>query len=150
MFNKILCPTDLAQRSYLALEKAVQLAHQFDAEITLLNVHPEFMNREDREMLRVSVEKIKEKYHQTALMAKEKMRESIKRLHAEDIALSYLLRGGKIAATILAVAGEIGADLIVMASDGRDNIGDFVAGTITEQVVSKSRLPVLVVPCTTQ
>ena len=147
MFHQILCPTDLAERSHLALEKAVQLAHQFSAEITLLNVHPEFMDGDAREMLRVSVAKMKEKYRQTALKAREKMREKIRALHAEDVPLSYLLRGGKPSATILEVAVEIGADLIVMASDGRDNIGDFVAGTITEQVINRSRCPVLVVPC---
>ena len=74
------------------------------------------------------------------------MQKKIHDLHAEDVTISYLLRGGKPAATILAVAGEIDADLIVMASDGRDNIGDFVTGTITEHVINRSRCPVLVVP----
>ena len=148
MFQKILCPTDLAERSHLALEKAVQLAHQFNAKITLLNVHPEFMDSNEREMLRVSVEKMKEKYSQTALQAREKMRNTIRELHAEDVPLLYLLRGGKPAATILVVAEEIGADLIVMASDGRNNIGDFVSGTITEQVINQSVCPILVIPYT--
>lgn len=76
MFKRILCPTDLAERSHLALEKAVQLAHQFNAEITLLNVHPEFMDHNEREMLRVRVEKMKEKCSQTALKAREKMNRS--------------------------------------------------------------------------
>ncbi|MEJ2097666.1 MAG: universal stress protein, partial [Deltaproteobacteria bacterium] len=58
----------------------------------------------------------------------------------------YLLRGGKPDATILKVAEEMNADLIVMASDGRNNIGDFVAGTITEHVMNHSVCPVLVVP----
>lgn len=150
MFQRILCPTDLTERSHLALEKAVQLAHQFGAEITLLNVHPEFMDSKEREMLRVSVEKMKEKYSQTALLAREKMREEIRELHAENVPLAYLLRGGKPALSILAVAGEIGADLIVMASDGRNNIADFVAGTITEHVINGSVCPVLVIPYTRQ
>jgi nucleotide-binding universal stress UspA family protein len=146
MFQKILCPTDLQERSHLALEKAVQLAHQFNSEITLLNVHPEFMNEEEREMLRVSVEKMKKKYSQTAVKAREKMQEIIHELHAETVPLHYLLRGGKPDATILKVAEEMNADLIVMASDGRNNIGDFVAGTITEHVMNHSVCPVLVVP----
>ena len=31
MFTHILCPTDLKERALLALEKAVQIAHQFNS-----------------------------------------------------------------------------------------------------------------------
>jgi nucleotide-binding universal stress UspA family protein len=146
MFQHILCPTDLAERSLVALEKAVQLAHQFGAGITLLNIHAEFMNKEEREMLRVSVEKMKRKFAETAVRAREKMQQSIHELHADDVPLTYLLREGTPDKTIASVAEEIGADLIVIATDGRDNIGDFVAGTITEHVINRSPCPVLVIP----
>ncbi len=146
MFQHILCPTDLTERSLLALEKAVQLAHQFGSSITLLNVHAEFMNKKEREMLRVSVEKMKKKFTETAVQAREKMRETIHELHADDVPLTYLLREGKPQNEIPKVAGEVGADLIVIATDGRDNIADFVAGTITEHVINHSPCPVLVIP----
>ncbi|MGD8366034.1 MAG: universal stress protein [Desulfobacterales bacterium] len=146
MFQHILCPTDLADRSLLALEKAVQLAHQFGAKITLLNIHAEFMNKEEREMLRVSVEKMKKKFAETAIQAREKMKEMIHDLHADDVPLNYMLREGKPSRTIPEVAKEVGADLIVIATDGRDNIADFVAGTITEHVINHSPCPVLVIP----
>ena len=55
MFTHILCPTDLKERAFIALKKAVQIAHQFNARITMLNVHDEFLNKEEREMLRVSL-----------------------------------------------------------------------------------------------
>jgi hypothetical protein len=62
MFRHILCPTDLKERAYNSVKKAVQIAHQFNSRITMLNVHKEFMDKHEREMLRVSVEKVKEKY----------------------------------------------------------------------------------------
>jgi len=34
----------------------------------------------------------------------------------------------------------------VMCTDGRDNIKDYVSGTITEQVIIDAPCPVLVVP----
>jgi nucleotide-binding universal stress UspA family protein len=148
MFHHILCPTDLEERSLLALEKAVQVAHQFGAQITMLKVHPEFMNKEEREMLRVSVEKMKKEFTETAVQAKEAMQEVIQTLQAEDVVLNYLLREGKPESEIPTVAGEVGADLIVIATDGRDNIKDFVAGTITEHVINHSPCPVLVIPYT--
>jgi len=35
MFLHILCPTDLKERAYISLKKAVQIAHQFNARITM-------------------------------------------------------------------------------------------------------------------
>ena len=35
---------------------------------------------------------------------------------------------------------------VIMATDGRDNVGDYIAGTISEHVINRSRCPVLVVP----
>ena len=146
MFKHILCPTDMKGRAKLALKKAVQIAHQFGAKITMLNVHPEFMNREEREMLRVSVEKMEAKCRQIALESKAEMQAIIKKLHAEDIAVEYLLREGKPEKTIAEVAREIEADLIVICTDGRDNLKDFVTGTITENVINSLVCPVLVIP----
>jgi universal stress protein A len=147
MFKHILCPTDMKSRANRALKKAVQIAHQFGAKITLLNVHPEFMNREEREMLRVSVEKMESKFEKIAVESKTEMQAMISRLHAEDIAVDYLLREGKPKQVIGQVAEGLGVDLIVMCTDGRDNLKDFVTGTITENVINSLVCPVLVIPC---
>ncbi len=147
MFQHILCPTDMKERSKLALKKAIQIAHQFGAKITLLNVHSEFMNQAERTMARVSVEKLEEKFKQTAIESKEEMQAIITQLHAEDIVVEYLLREGKPEKTIAKVAASIGADLIVICTDGRDNLKDFVTGTITENVINSLVCPVLVIPC---
>ena len=146
MFRHILCPTDLKERAYIATKKAVQIAHQFNARITMLNVHKEFMDKHEREMLRVSVEKVKKKYRQIATESKEEMKAVIHELHADDIEVSYLLHKGTPAETIVAVSAQEGVDLIVMCTDGRDNIKDFVAGTITEYVINNAPCPVLVIP----
>ena len=47
MFKHILVPTDLSNKAELAFNKAVFLAHQFNSEITLLNVHEEFQSKEE-------------------------------------------------------------------------------------------------------
>jgi nucleotide-binding universal stress UspA family protein len=145
MFNHILCPTDMKERSDLAIKKAVQIAHQFGSKITLLNIHEEFMDKEEREMLRVSVNKMKEKYRRIAIDSKEEMRAFIHKLHADDIEVDYLLNKGKPEKVIVEVADKLGADLIVMCTDGRDNIMDFVTGTITEHVINAATCPVLVI-----
>ena len=145
MFKHILCPTDLKERTDLAVKKAVQIAHQFGSKITLLNIHEEFMDKEEREMLRVSVNKMKEKYRQIAIDSKEEMKVVIHKLHADDIEVEYLLHKGKAEKVIVEVADQLGADLIVMCTNGRDNIMDFVTGTITEHVINAATCPVLVI-----
>lgn len=146
MYRHILCPTDLGDRSFIALQKAVQIAHQFGARITMLNVHPEFMDKKEMEMLRVSYSRMQERFKETAVSCKRKMRETIEDLHAEDIDLEYVLREGKPEREIASAAEEVGADLIVIATDGRDNLKDFVKGTITENVINRAHCPVLVIP----
>ena len=145
MFKHILCPTDLKNRSDIAVKKAIQIAHQFGSKITLLNVHEEFMNKEEREMLRVSVNKMKEKYKHVAFDSKEEMKAVIHQLHADDIEVNYLLHSGKPKHVIVEVAKQLGPDLIVMCTDGRNSIMDFVVGTITEHVINASPCPVLVI-----
>ena len=145
MFNHILCPTDLKERSDIAVKKAVQIAHQFGSKITLLNVHEDFMDKKEREMLRVSVDKMKEKYKRIAIDSKEEMKTVIHKLHADDIEIDYLLHSGKPKNAIVEVAKQLGTDLIVIGTDGRDNVMDFVVGTITEHVINAAPCPVLVV-----
>ena len=146
MFTHILCPTDLKERAMIALKTAVQIAHQFNSKITMLNVQDEFMNKQEREMLRVSFETLKGQYAQVAIESREQMRQAIRQLHAENVQVSYKLREGRPAKKIVKVAEKLGVDLIVMATDGRDNIKDFVTGTITEHVINHAPCPVLVIP----
>jgi nucleotide-binding universal stress UspA family protein len=146
MFKHILCPTDLKDRSDVAVKKAVQIAHQFGSKITLLNVHEEFMDKKEREMLRVSVNEMKEKFSRIALDSKKEMKEIIHTLHADDIEVDYLLHGGKPENAIVEIAKQLETDLIVICTDGRDNLMDFVVGTITEHVINSSPCPVMVIP----
>jgi nucleotide-binding universal stress UspA family protein len=145
MFKHILCPTDLKERSDIAVKKAVQIAHQFGSKVTLLNIHEEFMDKEEREMLRVSVDKMKEKYKQIAIDSKEEMKAVIQKLHADNIEVDYLVHSGKPEKVIVEIAEQLGTDLIVIGTDGRDNVMDFIVGTITEHVINAAPCPVLVV-----
>ncbi|NQU66616.1 MAG: universal stress protein [Candidatus Marinimicrobia bacterium] len=146
MFNHILIATDMSPKAISATKKAVQLAHQFNSRITLLNIHEEFMSDDEMQMLRVSVNKMKEEFHKTADAAKSEMKRIIHELHADDIQVEFLLREGKTPKTICSVAVELGADLIVLGTNGRDNIHDYILGTTSEYVVRHSKLPVLVIP----
>ncbi|HEU5181508.1 MAG TPA: universal stress protein [Candidatus Polarisedimenticolia bacterium] len=58
--------------------------------------------------------------------------------------------GGEPAETILRVADEVGADLIMMTTDGPDGFLDGLRGTTSERVLRKARCPVANLPVGSQ
>ena len=113
MFTNILCATNLNDTTSEAVKKAVQLAHQYNSKIFMLNVH-DFLTKEEMRMLRVSIETIKSEFKKTSLKAKDEMKKVLKILHAEDIQVEYLVKDGKANQVICQEAERIQADLIIM------------------------------------
>ena len=52
---------------------------------------------------------------------------------------------GTVAETIIRIAHDEQADLIVMATDGRDGLPDFLLGSITERVLRNTDMPLLAI-----
>ena len=146
MFIKILCATDLSAPSNEAVKKAIQLAHQYNSKIVMLNVHEEFMTKEEMGMLRVSVDAMKLEIETIALKAKKEMIEVIKKLHAEDIQVEYIIKEGKSNQVICQEAERIEADLIIMGVSEKNIISNFIFRSTASFVIEHVEIPVLVVP----
>jgi len=146
MFKNIIIASDLSPKAKIAAQKAVQIAHQFNSKITVLNVHDEFMDKDEMEMLRVSVDEIQEKFREIAVEAKNEIKSMLSDLHANDIEVKVILKKGTPSKEILSLARKINSDLIVMGTNGKDNLSDYFLGTTAENVISKADCPVLVVP----
>ena len=146
MFKKIICATDMNIKANPAIKKTVQLAHQFYSDIILLNVHEEFMTKEEMEMLRVRVGTIQEEFQKTAMQAKKEMREEIESLHAEDIQVEYVIKDGKPNKVICEEAQKSQADLIIMGVSDTSIISNFIFRSTASFVIEHVRIPVLVVP----
>lgn len=146
MFNKILCATDLSKENDTAISKAVQVAHQFNSSIVILNVHDEFMEKEEMEMLRVSVESIQAEFEKTAILAKNEMKGIIHSLHAEDINVEFKIKKGKPNKIICEEAANLDADLIVLGKSSKGKISKFLLGSTAAYIVNHASVPVLVVP----
>ena len=146
MFIKILCATDLNTTSNEAVKKAVQLAHQYNSKIIMLNVHEEFMTKEEMGMLRVSIDAMKLEIETIALKAKKEMSEVIKKLHAEDIQVEYIIKEGKSHQVICQEAERIQADLIIMGVSEKNIVSNFIFRSTASFVIEHVEIPVLVVP----
>jgi nucleotide-binding universal stress UspA family protein len=58
------------------------------------------------------------------------------------------LRQGPVIETILSYAGEIGADMIAMPTQGRRGLLDALRGSTTERILRDAPCPVYAVPAT--
>ena len=152
MFKKIICATDLSPRSDEALHTAIHMATRFEAALIVLNVHEEFMDKEEMVMLRVSVEQMQERFKQIALNARKLMAAQVAAAGVDNLKIEYVLREGKAGDGIISYAKEIAAKgdfsdtLIVMGTNGKHSIMEKILGSAAQHVVKESPYPVLVVP----
>jgi universal stress protein A len=77
----------------------------------------------------------------------DELRDELARQYPRDgqVHIEHRLVGGDPAEVILAIAHEIGADLIIMGTHGRTGVDRLLMGSVAEQVVRKSPCPVLTV-----
>ena len=73
----------------------------------------------------------------------EYLHECAAQQHAAGVTAHTTMRLGEPAEEILALAREIPADLIVMATHGRSGLDRVLLGSVAEQVIRRSRIPVI-------
>lgn len=72
------------------------------------------------------------------------------RIHLGDDAIKILVKEGDFAESIANTAKEIHADIIVMGSHSRKWLENIVMGSVTEEVIHHTSLPVLIIPTKSQ
>lgn len=131
MTRRILCATDLTGRSEWALRRAVVLAKQTDARLTLVHAV------DARQSQRVARAQINRAYVQ--LLAKVD-----RAFGAASAAVDIAVRAGTPLDVIAGVAKESDADLVVLAAP-RPRRFDSLVGTTAERLLRATGRPVLVV-----
>jgi nucleotide-binding universal stress UspA family protein len=140
MFEKILYPTDFSDVSKKALEYCKKLKGAGTKKVIVLHVIEMDPNIEKvpanfREVFKKEVE-------QTARKAIEAIAAELKK-NGFDVTVRIEL--GNPVKEILKVEGEENASAIVLGSHGKSNIKEILIGSVSENVIRKSRVPVLVV-----
>lgn len=137
--KKILVAHDGSKSSDKALKKAVELAVNFNASLTVLSVIPELYLTELSDMDR---SKIFEALSRETAEAMEKIRKS---LTGKSIEVKTLIRQGDPAEKILETAQKMKADLVITGSHGKHGTKKFLLGSVSSKVVDYSKCPVMVV-----
>jgi nucleotide-binding universal stress UspA family protein len=145
MFSKILCPSDLSKASLTAVRYSAELARKCKSKLYLLNVREEFMDKQEMVMLRVSAEHFQEMMKKKAVDSKKIMEQEVRIVDGVDLDYEMLIREGKPTKEIITVAEELGVDLIVITTNGRDSLGEKILGSTAEHLIRYSKIPVLTI-----
>ena len=70
---------------------------------------------------------------------------AVKRVHARGVSADVIVREGRAAEVLLAVANEFGCSMIVMGTHGRPLVERLVLGSVAAYVVEHAKLPVVTV-----
>ncbi len=129
------------------------MSAKYDAQLTVLNVHEEFVDKEEMVMVRVSVGQMQERFREIAVTCKEQMAELVTAVGVDDIKVEYLIREGEPKEEILAMADSLakylpapGLLLTVIGAEAREGLVEHPLRSVTDQVVRHSHGPVRVIP----
>ncbi|HVS01854.1 MAG TPA: universal stress protein [Thermoanaerobaculia bacterium] len=141
-YRKVLIPIDFSDDSRRALQYGVRMAAAAGAEVALLTViddafpYPELFawDRPDEEFYKTL--RTQALAHMEGLLADA----------PAEVRVERLVVAGRPKLEIVAVAAEIGADLVVLARHGVSGLRTALMGSTTESVLRTAPCPVLVLP----
>jgi nucleotide-binding universal stress UspA family protein len=145
MYKRILVATDGSKLSKMAVDHAINLADITGAEVVALKVVPRYPQTYFEggvALAAAEVARIEKQWNEEALTAVNAVKSAgqLREVKVKPITVKSDL----IAEAVIAAAKKNKCDLIVMASHGRRGIKRLLLGSETQQVLTHSHIPVLV------
>lgn len=155
--SRILYATDLSETARFAMRYAMSLARQYEAEITVLHVVPDYARSfgassglevadfYDPDAFRLFVTKTTQKAREEVT---ERIREECAAVTSSGVSCpvaddAVLVEVGDAAEKILALAPQF--DLVVMGTRGHGRLGGLLVGSVAQEVLAGSDTPVFIV-----
>lgn len=134
MYQHVLIPTDDSDGARNAAEHGIEIAAAFDATVHALSVI-EGSGAAQRDQLRTDPEDL----------AREAVEYIEKQARSDDLDVETSTPSGVPGETILGYIEDNDIDVVVMGTHGRTGLGKVVFGSIAEEVVRNSSVPVVTV-----
>jgi len=145
MYKRILVATDGSTLSKKAVTNAIGLAATCSAELIALKVVPRYPQAYFEGSIPLSVEDVGRVEKQWSDAAQEAVDAIVKSAKSKTVqATGITAKSDVVSDAIISAAKKHNADLIVMASHGRKGIKRLLLGSETQQVLTHSHIPVLV------
>lgn len=139
--NHVLFPTDFSKNAQRALPFAAEIADRNNAKLTLFHASQETMD------MAPSFEQSKEKtIKETTGQFEELITELRQESRFKDLEISTILQSGQPVTSLLGQIEEDEPDLIVMGTKGATGDRNVLMGSVTTNVVKKSKTPALAIP----
>ena len=133
----ILVAVDLHGASMRALSYGVQLAHSVGAQLTVLHSYDADGHAALADLPPpVPIADVR-------VAAEREIGRLVATLRQHGVEATSVVRGGAPATEILATTREVGADLVVLGTHGRRGLSRLMLGSVAEQVVRRSSVPVI-------
>jgi len=145
MYKRILVATDGSKLSKMAVEHAINLADITGAEVIALKVVPRYPQTYFEggvALAAAEVARIEAQWQAEAMQAVNAVKAEGQKVEVKVKPVT--VKSDLIAEAIIAAAKRNKVDLIVMASHGRKGIKRLLLGSETQQVLTHSHIPVLV------
>jgi nucleotide-binding universal stress UspA family protein len=136
MMKKILVPVDGSKYSNEAVQYACSIAQKFNSELILLHVIPDILSDGDAGFI---------DYKPLEEAARKKIDAAKEILASNGLRASTRMESGPTADTIINIAEEEAADLIVIGSRGLSTAKRFLLGSVSNSVSHHAPCPVLIV-----
>jgi nucleotide-binding universal stress UspA family protein len=145
MYDRILVSTDGSTLSKKAIRGAIGLASSLGAELVILNVVPRYPTSYFEGGVSISSEDVGRIEKRWAGEGQDIVTAAQQAAQAAGVkARAVIMRSDLVAPSIMAAAKKHKCGLIVMASHGRKGIKRILLGSETQQVLTYSTTPVLV------
>lgn len=145
MYRRILVATDGSKLSKKAVDHAIQLAALSGAELVAMKVVPRYPQSYFEGSIPLSAEdvaRVEKQWVDDAQTVVDAVRQSAQTQGVKVKAVTA--RSDVVSDAVLAAAKKHLVDLIVMASHGRKGVKRLLLGSETQQVLTHSSIPVLV------
>ncbi|SDF78930.1 universal stress protein [Halorientalis regularis] len=147
MYDNILVPTDGSETSRRAVDQAVDIAAKYDATVHVLYVVD--VDATSYSLGSEQVDRIRQGHLDDMPEVKAEADEATGYVAdaAEEhgLAVEEHISVGEPARAIRQFVADNDIDLVVMGSHGRSGLSRVILGSVTEKVLRRTRLPVLVV-----
>ncbi len=141
--TRVLVPIDFSPSSRAALEYATFLAGRLGAELDVLHVWepPGYVGPDTLALLPIPAGQ--PGWDQTRTDVTREVEHFLAKTASKPKQLSVRVEAGEPSDTILQIAKDGGADLIVMGTHGRTGLSRLLIGSVAEAVLRRSTCPVL-------
>lgn len=155
MFKRLLVPLDGSRLGSRAVRYATEIAQHFSAEVILLHVIESAIpisapidamsSIQSPPSTEIAARVAFEADKRNAAHAKQYLSRKVRAMKSQDIQASYQVVVGHPAQSIMEFTDNEKIDLVVMTTHGRSGLGRAVMGSVADEVIRDSGLPILVI-----